>query len=627
MKAAKTVIILSLCILSVLMTVFVVSYLNGRFKLVLKRFDSTLDTYLVLEDRDGKPFYKVQTNNTYTIPAKLDEVSEAVRKAVIFTEDKRFYSHHGIDIRGMVRALTRNFRRGEILEGGSTITQQVIKLKLGNSKRTVLNKIEENILALLLERRKTKDEILEAYLNVIYFGYNLHGVGSAGRVYFGKPAGELGPAEAALLASLIPHPSAPVYDRYDVVYPLQEYIYAEVFGGNEETEELLSFQEQFRFPNENPEYSRLNWNPYPYYSGYVLTLLRNRYGFDTDSAQSITVGTSFDPILQHDVQVIFSDYVIKTLFGNVSLDADPPLDGAVVVADPYDAEILAIVGGREYGYGDQYNRALQTRRRLGSVFKPFLYAAAFDTLGFSPETILSDEPVFIPDENLGIYQPPNHYYGYQGPVTLRRALSQSINTVSIKLACILGLSRVIEKTSIFFLPSDFDGRDPRRFFQPIYSTALGSASFTLLETVQAYSVFANLGIRKRLECIRSITLENGKITAPLAAAERRIISEKTALQVLDILEGVFELEGTAYVSPAARYRFSIAGKSGSITDNSWFIGLTPRYEIGVWMGMGDYMYISDYTPRYRAFDVFTEIVKKIYGDDYTGKFSWENDVK
>jgi penicillin-binding protein 1A len=488
----------------------------------------------------------------------LDLVPPIVIDAVIATEDRRFNDHWGLDPVGLVRAALANLRAGRFAQGGSTLTQQLAKNLFLTSDRTMGRKLEELVLAVWLEMRLGKRDILELYLNRVYFGGGAYGIEAASQRYFDKSARELSTAEAAVLAGLLKAPS-----KYS---PLSNPEAARARGRIVLTkmrefrvitpeEEAQARAEEVRFVSLKQQQTAAGID---YAVDYILERLPSIIGSDRSE---VIVETTIDVALQ----VKASEALQKALVVHgANLAAT---QGAITILDG-DGSILALVGGRSYA-DSQFNRAIKAKRQPGSAFKPFVYLAALEA-GLSPESATYDMPL-----NLKGWSPKNDNGKYLGAVTLRHALAQSINTVAVRLLLDSGARRVANTAHKLGIKSDLR-EDP--------SLALGTSEVSLLELTGAYTAFANGGYAVEPHVVRRVRLGSGRVLyARPAAKVHRTISLAHAGAMNSMLHSVMT-EGTG--RRAALIAHPAAGKTGTSQEfrDAWFVGYTAYMTAGVWIG-------------------------------------------
>ncbi|MDA8098866.1 MAG: PBP1A family penicillin-binding protein [Nitrospiraceae bacterium] len=509
-------------------------------------------------------------------PVKIDDVPDLFLRALIAAEDNRFYSHHGIDFRGLLRAMVRNIRAGRILEGGSTLTQQLAKVLFLTPERSYTRKLKEILLALKIEQRYTKQEILTLYLNQVYFGSGAYGIEAAAQTFFGKPARDLTLGECALLAGLPRSPKyySPFRSR-DLAKERRAYVLRRMIAGG-----IISQQqadEAGRTPLPDHPTLRLEGPaPAPYFVEYIRQRVEERFGSGILYSGGLNIYTS----ISDELQGYAEQAVQKGLDGldrrlRTGERGRQPLQAAVVVIDPATGHIRAMVGGRDFS-SSQFNRAWQALRQPGSAFKPIIYAAALDR-GYGAADLLSDTPMIVKIDAKKTWSPENFTRTYQGNVTLRKALAQSLNVPTVRLLAAIGIPEAITCAKRLGV------RSPLKAVLPL---ALGSSDVTLLELTSAYAVFANQGIRMEPTAITSITDSGGRVLYTNDVLPQAALRPETAYLITNLLKGVVE-QGTGW--KAREVGRPVAGKTGTTNDyrDAWFIGYSPSLVAGVWVGYDD----------------------------------------
>ena len=517
---------------------------------------------------NGELIASLFRENRQIVP--LTEIPPVLRQAVLAMEDERFFSHKGIDPRGIVRALWRNVREGELVEGGSTITQQLARNLFLTQERTVSRKVSEVFLAVEIERRLTKEEILERYLNQVYFGQGAYGVEMAARVYFGKPVKAVTLPEAALLAGLIRAPSVYSPFRNLALARQQQGIVLSRLAslGYISTEEAAQARAAKinLAPASNAGLAGIRA---PYFVSYILPRLIETYGEDRVYKGGLQVYTTIDPRLQAAAE--------KALRGGLDAAKQSRLNvtqGALVAVDPTTGAVRAMIGGADFA-SSQFNRAWQARRQPGSAFKVFVYTTAINA-GVPPTRILEDAPVTYKIAGAPDWSPKNYDRTFSGPVTLRRALEKSINVAAARMIHEIGPQKVVETARAMGIESPL---------APHLSLALGSADVTPLEMAGAFGTLANGGLRVQPMPILKVTDAKGKVLEDQRPRRQIGIRPDIAYVMTDILKGVIA-RGTG---TAAAIGKPAAGKTGTTDDyrNAWFIGFTPRLSAAVWVGNDD----------------------------------------
>ena len=524
-------------------------------------------------------------------PRTLKGFPKSLIDAVLSIEDERFYYHFGIDPWGIIRAISINFRSGSVKQGGSTITQQLAKNLFDDRSRTLSRKIREALYAVLIETAYTKDQILELYLNEIFLGQEgrvaIHGFGEASLSFFNKDPANITLAEAATLAGMIraptkysprKHPDRASERRKIVLEKMTE------LGKitKEQEQQALSENIKIRISEKNTRIA-------PYYVDYIQKQIKDITETQKFDAAQIKVYTSIDLLYQQCAENAIMEGLNKLENTYSGLKkAKPSLQAAMLALNPATGQILAWVGGRDYSK-NQFDRISQAKRQPGSTFKPFVYLTALDgnlntyRVARTTSTLL-DEPLTLDVIGSGLWEPKNYDKKYRGEVTLREALSQSLNVPTVNLALKVGIKHIAKTAELFGFGKDLP---------QVPSLALGAGEVSPLEMARAYSALANGGILMSLSPILGITsaLENNKHGLLLykeSLQEQRAASEQ-AIYVLDnILQSVIE-QGTGQVVRRLGFKRPCAGKTGTTNDqrDSWFAGFTPHLLAVVWVGFDD----------------------------------------
>lgn len=542
-------------------------------------------------------------------PVSLSNVPETLIKALIATEDTRFYSHHGIDPRGVARALYRNLRAGKVLEGGSTLTQQLAKVLFLTPERSYTRKLKEMALALRIEQRYTKQEILSLYLNQIYFGSGAYGVEAAAQIYFGKPARDLAVAECALLAGL---PRSPKY--YSPFKSQENALGRRAYVLNR----MVAMQAITKAQSEEAKKTPLpaqpvakTGGPAPYFVEYVRQKVEERFGSSILYSGGLNIYTSINDDLQNFAEQAVRSGLKKMEGQRGKKSPLPiPLQAALIAIEPATGHILAMVGGRDFNES-QFNRAWQAVRQPGSAFKPLIYAVALDR-GFGAADLLDDSPLTIKVDRNKNWSPENFTRSFQGPVTMRNALAQSLNIPTIRLLKKVGVNEAIRYSKKFGIKSPLGH---------YLSLALGSSDVTLFELTSAYAVFANHGIRIGPVSILTITDSSGRVLYANDAMPEQVVKAETAFLTTNLLRGAIE-RGTGW--KARVLGRPAAGKTGTTNDyrDAWFIGYTPGLVSGVWVGYDDHRSIGPKETGARAaLPIWVEFMKKAHAGREPEEFS------
>ena len=498
------------------------------------------------------------------------EIPEVLVHAILAIEDRRFFEHSGVDVNGLARALLRNLTDEELAQGGSTITQQLVKNTYLTPEKTLQRKYAEAMLSFALERRLSKNDIFALYCNEIYLGQRgavgVRGVKEAAKVFYGKELRDLTLAEAATLAGMIQSPArySPVRHA-DAARARRDIVLAAMRENNWITAEQntsASAESVTVAPAPAVDDSLA-----PYFVDYVNRLAESQ--FET-SADHQRIYTTIDLELQQAAERALKKQLdrLDVVYANHGLKPQ----AALVALDPHTGNVLAMVGGRNYAES-QLNRATDAMRQPGSTFKPFVYAAAVED-GFSPVRMFMDAPrEFVYDRNK-IYRPANYGGGYSmSEVTMRTGLVRSLNVVTVDVALQTGLARISNLATRFGLPK------PERY----PALALGTEEVTPLELAAAYAAFVNNGQRVEAKAITSVGAPPATHAAP--AAVDQVVSPQTAYMITNMLQGVVE-RGTAHKARGAVRGTTIAGKTGTSRDG-WFVGYTPNLVCVVWIGFDD----------------------------------------
>ncbi len=492
--------------------------------------------------------------------ARLDRLPEHVTQAIVAIEDRRFWYHPGIDPISLARALWVNWRAGRVVQGGSTITQQLAKNLFLEHKRTLWRKAQEAALALWLEWKLSKKEILSLYLNRVYFGAGAHGVERAARRYFGKPASRLTLGEAALLAGLVKAPSAynPLRHERRAMQRARTVLQAMVEAGYISRKQARAALKSIHLrPDSLQRSSSIN-----FIADWIMTQLPGLLG--DEMTESVVVETTIDAALQRHAARTLRDVLArhgrKRRIGQ----------GALVVMRP-DGAVRAMVGGRGYTK-NAFNRAVQARRQPGSAFKPFVFLTAVEN-GYTPMTVVRDEPV-----RFGKYAPRNYANKYYGPVTLTTALAKSLNSVAVKLAVRLGPDRVVETAYRLGISSPLN---------PVPAIALGVSEVSLLELVGAYAPFANGGRLVAPWVVKRVITRSGKVLYERAGSGLGRVVKDEPLGMLNYMMRAVIRQGTG--RKARFLGHDIAGKTGTSQGyrDAWFVGYSAHLIAGVWLGNDD----------------------------------------
>ncbi|MFO1036734.1 MAG: PBP1A family penicillin-binding protein [Geminicoccaceae bacterium] len=497
---------------------------------------------LAVRGMEGEPF------------VDLDEISPWLVKAVVATEDRRFLTHFGIDLQGLVRAAWTNLRAGGVVEGGSTITQQLAKNLFLTPERSMQRKLQELVIAIWLETQLKKAEILALYLNRVYLGAGAYGVEAASRRYFAKPAKDLNLPEAAMIAGLLKAPSrlAPTGD-YDLAEERASIVLARMEdAGFIDAAAAAAARAKPAKVAPDSQTRLAGW-----FVDWVLEDVRAQLG---PTGRDLVVRTTLEPALQRTAEATLARRLDAKAIRRGASEA------AIVLMDEEGA-VRAMVGGTDY-HANAFNRAIEARRQPGSAFKPFVYVTALQS-GYTPESVMEDRPISIKG-----WRPQNHDGRYAGQVTLDRSFAASINTVAVQLAQALGPANVVATARRYGITSPLE---------PVPSLALGTSEVTLLELTSAYLPFATGGIRRPEFGVLEVTDGKGNLLYRHQKVQARVADPRIAAQVQQLMVTAVENgTGRAALLPDRR----VGGKTGTTQNarDAWFVGFAGDYVAGVWVG-------------------------------------------
>jgi penicillin-binding protein 1B len=513
------------------------------------------------------------------LPVSLSEVPPALVKAVISVEDQRFYSHFGVDPIGILRALVANVREGSIVQGGSTLTQQLVKNLYLTRERTLRRKIEEAVMAVALELHFSKDDILTAYLNEIYLGQDgaraIHGFALAAEYYFGRPLKELKLDELALLAGLprgasyynpVRNPERAVERRNTVLSSML----AEHYITEEENAQARKAKLQVAARPVN------RGAGYPAFMELVYSNLANDYDADALRTEGLRIFTTLDIGMQSVLEAEFGKS-IKAVERPSSTEGR--LEGAMVITDASTGEVRAMAGSRQSGYTG-FNRALHAERQIGSLIKPAVYLAALESPDFHLASVLSDRPVDLKLDNGQIWSPSNYGDELNGDVYLYDALQRSLNLATVDLGMQLGVGKVTKMLTRL---------GHTKFVQPFPSVLLGAVNMTPLEVAQMYQTLASNGFRSPLRAVQAVTTAEGDPLAWYGIETEQVVDPASVYLLEYAMQGVFERGTAKTAKPKLARNMPLAGKTGTTNDlrDSWFAGFGDDLVGVVWLGYDD----------------------------------------
>ncbi len=557
------------------------------------------------------------TNRRDRIPIELGQLPPELIQAVLTVEDRRFHEHGAIDVRRLFGAALANMRAGRVVQGGSTLTQQLARTLFLDSDRSLFRKLRETAIAFALERRYDKERLLQAYLNHIYLGQDrgaaIHGVGSAARHYFGKDASQLDLAESALLAGIIRGPSlySPLRNP-DLAKARRDLVLHMMAERGEVDDERLA--ETLARPIRLAEPPARAARP-RYYLDHLAAELRSDFPRLDLRSGGLVVVSSLEPALQRAAEIAVRRGLEWLERGRPALARrEEPLQAALVALEPASGEILAMVGGRSYGRS-QFNRATRALRQPGSAFKPVVALAALAERGgeraFTLASALSDEPLRVSTPQ-GDWRPSNADGEFVGRITLREALEVSRNVPFARLGMAIGPDRVVETARRLGITSEL---------VPVPSLALGASEVTLLELTSAYGVLAAQGVRNPAYSARAVFDPRGRrLEDSTERAPVRAFSSAETYLVTSALRGVME-RGTGRAVRAHGFRGPVAGKSGTTNGgrDAWFIGYTPELAVGVWVGFDDRS-PTGLSGSGAALPIFADFLRRALGRDGAGEF-------
>lgn len=521
-------------------------------------FTVVRDETLTIKAADGSILQ--QTGPATREQLKLAEIPEPLVQAFIASEDRRFYQHNGIDYQGIVRATLSNLRSANVVEGGSTITQQLARVLFLNQERSVWRKLKEVRLSQKIEANLTKEQILERYLNLVYLGEGAYGVADAAWVYFSKPVDQLTLPEMAMIAGLAPAPSryspsvnlAAAQQRRNLV--LQRMRQDQVLDSADATAAIAASITLNRSLPKRLQVAA------PYFTTHIQKELPKYVTPEVIAAGGLIIETTLNPKWQDAAETAVKNTVTNNgRWQNFE-------QAALVAINPGNGEIRALVGGKDFGK-NQFNRATQAQRQPGSTFKGFVYTAAI-AAGLSPYNSYLDAPYVVEG-----YEPKNYSHEFRGWLTMRDALTTSINTIAVKVLMDVGFDPIIKLAQQMGIKSPL---------KPMYSLALGSSEVNLLELTSAYGTLATQGMHIEPHGIRRILNRSGEVLYSTEYKQKRVLDPGSAAITTWMLRDVVR-SGTG--RPAALNR-PVAGKTGTSDESRdlWFVGYIPQLVAGVWLG-------------------------------------------
>jgi penicillin-binding protein 1A len=536
----------------------------------LRNFFPSETTYIY--DIKGKLLTRIHGEaNREVVP--LDRISPNLKRAVLASEDSHFYTHHGINPTGVGRAVVVNLVAGGVKEGGSTITMQLVKNLFLSQKRAFTRKLAEAVLAIRLEQILSKDEILEMYLNQVYWGHNNYGVQTAARSYFNKSAENLTLGESAMMAGLIQAPEEfSPFASMKLAKQKQQEVLKRMLDLNWITQK--EYDDALKQEIKLGRIRSFQGSALPYITNTVAQELAKKFGREALLKGGMRVQTTVDAKFQMMAEETVSKWHERLLGQGLYKN-----QLALVAIDPRTHFVKALVGGVD-PKASEFNRATQAQRQPGSSFKPFVYYTAFATGKYSPDSTVVDSPVSYRDGN-GWYYPRNYDGGFSGAMSIRTALSQSRNIPVIKLGKAVGMNKVIETCRTLGIMSPME---------PVTSLPLGAIGVTPLEMASAYATFANYGWQSPPTVIVRVTDSSGNVLLDNTPKPQRVLDPWASAAIIDVMQSVV----TSGTGKGAALDRPVAGKTGTTSSEKdiWFVGTVPQLTTAVWVGRDDNRQLS-----------------------------------
>lgn len=569
------------------------------------------NTGVTLLDRNEKPFFTFYSAQ-YKTEIPISQIPEVMQEAIISAEDKDFYEHPGFSVKAIFRSLIKDIAAQDVAYGGSTITQQLVKNVLLNSNKSFLRKYQEIVLAQEIERRYSKQEILEMYLNSVYFGEGAFGVEDAALTYFGKHAIDLSLPEASLLAGILPSPSrySPLSGGYDLAKKRQEYVLSTMQSehhiSSQEAENALKAPLTFKSNKE-----AINVEA-PHFALYVKNELIKKYGEERISRSGFQVRTSIDISWQEYAENVVANQV-------AALAGNKVTNGAAVVIDPKTGEIKAMVGSKDW-YNTEFGKVniITSTRQPGSSFKPIVYSNALTRRLITPATLLKDKPTTFP----GNYKPLDYDKRFRGEVTVRRALANSLNIPAVEVMQMVGVPEVLDWAKDLGISTL--GDDPSNYG---LSLVLGTGAVKPLELTNAYAVFANHGLENEPTAILQIKDKAGKDIYTYTPRNDDVLDPGVAFQISSILSD--NIARAEEFGRALNISRPAAVKTGTTEDyrDAWTIGYTPSLVVGVWVGNNDNKPMDQIAGSLGAAPIWRSLMEHYLADTPIEKFEAPTDIE
>ncbi|WP_342420464.1 PBP1A family penicillin-binding protein [Paenibacillus sp. FSL E2-0178] len=545
-----------------------------------------------LLDSRGNVLTTFTTDGRSRDPVELKQISPLLIKATLAVEDRKFYSHAGFDLKGMGRAVLANLQAGGRTQGASTLTQQLARNLYLTHEKTWTRKSKEALYTLQLEMKYSKDEILNMYLNEIYYGHGAYGIEAAAQMYFGKPAADLDLAESALLAGV---PKGPTYyspyTHLDSAVKRQGIILAAMVdvGDITESQAEAAAREKLTF---KPQGQKDTTVAAPYFRDYVRSLVIDSLHISSDELDQggLNVYTTLDPDMQRAAEEAVDQ----------GMDHSSELETALVSIDPRTGYVKAMVGGTNYR-SSAYNHALATTRQPGSSFKPIMYLSALSSKEMTGLSVFNSQPtLFHYDNNRKTYQPRNFGDKYLGEINMKQAIAASDNIYAVNTIMKIGADKVAAMAAAMGINSPL---------QSVPSLALGTSPVSPLEMASAFAVIGNGGVKQPVTAILKITDAGGHLLYEAPQPQGQSVVEPAAAYVLTrLMEGVFESGGTGN-RVASMIKRPVAGKTGTTDTDGWMVGFTPELSTAVWVGYDKGRDIATADGR-RAAPIFAQFTEK-----------------
>jgi len=601
-----------------------IEFSAGRIRSIKTPEGDSVSSVVVEPELLGSVFDKKLEDRTLV---RLPEVARSLIDAILTREDRDFFRHGGVSVRRIAGALLSDLRHGSASQGGSTLTQQLVKNLYLSPRRTVKRKVVEALMAVVLDASYSKEEILQAYLNEIYLGQrgaiSITGVGEAARYYFGKNVSDIDLAESAALAGMIASPGRFNPFRYPERCKARRDSLLRMMreAGQIDGPQLEAALAEPLTPETRPPV-RIQA---PHFVNFVENQLQEKYG-EKLGTEGLQIFTTLDVDLQRRAQQSVTDGLAnleKTYKRLRTASRNGPLQGALIVIDPGTGAVRALVGGRDYALS-QFNRVTQAHRQPGSLFKPFVYLAAFSRRDLpepiTPASILIDSPVTLVWGNGGEnerWTPRNDDNQYRGPISVRRALEMSVNVPTVRVAVRAGLDTVVAAARAAGISSRLRGYP---------SLALGAFEISPMEIASAYCALADEGVRVEPNAIAGVTDASGKVLERRETPLKRVLPPDAVFLVDSLMQGVVN-RGTGGGVRSRGVQGTLAGKTGTTNDgrDAWFIGFSPKILAAVWVGFDDNRGLN-LSGSQAAVPIFTDFIKGVPAQLLSDRFAAPADI-